>query len=79
MAVHRDFGVKNGFWGGKWPWKGTFGLKMCFFGRPKLFFGLKMGFGGNGHAKRHFGLKWGFGEKWPCKGIFGLKMGFGRK
>ena len=34
MAVHRDFGVKN-FFGGKWPWKGTFGFKMFFFGRPK--------------------------------------------
>ena len=34
MAVHRDFGVKNVFFLGKWPWKGTFGLKMCF-GRPK--------------------------------------------
>ena len=29
MAVHRDFGVKNGVLG-EWPWKGTFGLKCAF-------------------------------------------------
>ena len=62
MAVHRDFGVKNAF-GRKWPWKGTFGLKMCFFWPSKMIFGLKMGF-------------WG---EWPCKEILWLKMGFGVK
>ena len=55
MAVHRDFRVKNGFLGGKWPCKGTFGLKICFFLPSKMIFGLKMGFGGNGHAKGFLG------------------------
>ena len=50
--MHRDFRVKNEvFWengSGKglwvkdvffWPSKMIFGLKTCFFGRPKLFLG----------------------------------------
>ena len=50
MAVHRDFGVKNVFWG-KMAMERNFWAENVFFWPSKMISGLKMGYGGNGHAK----------------------------
>ena len=70
MAVHWDLRVKNVFLG-KWSWKGTFGLKMGVFWPSKMIFGLKMGFWGKMGVQRDFGLKLGFGENGHEKGLLG--------
>ena len=54
MAVHRDFGVKNGVLG-KMAMERDFWVENVFFWPSKMISGLKMGFGGNGHAKRLLG------------------------
>ena len=61
---------------GKVAMERDFRVKHEVFWPSKMIFGLKMGFGGNEHAKALLGLKWDFGGKWVCKGTFGLKMGF---
>ena len=78
MAVHRDFGVKNGVLGENGHGKGLW-VKNVFFWPSKMIFGLKMGFGEKWPCKGTFWVKMGFWGEWPCKRIFGLKMGFGRK
>ena len=70
MAVHRDFGVKNGVLG-EMAMEREFWVKNVFFWPSKMIFGLKMGFGGNGHAKGLFGLKWGFWGNGHAKGFLG--------
>ena len=57
----RALGLKKGF-GGKWPWKGAFGLKMCFFGRPNDFW-FKNGVWGKMAKQKNFWVKnWVLGE-----------------
>ena len=61
MAVHRDFGVKMVFLG-KWPWKGTFGLKMCFLAVQNDFW-VKNGVWGKMAMQRDFCVKDGVWRK----------------
>ena len=50
--MHRDFRVKNVFFfGGEMAVERDFWVKNGVFWLSKMIFGLKMGFGGNGHAK----------------------------
>ena len=48
---------------GEWPCKGTFGLKMGFWGEMAM--------------QRDFWVKDGVWEKIAVQRVFGLKMGFG--
>ena len=70
MAVHRDFGVKNVFFG-KMAVERDFWVKNVFFLAVQMIFGLKMGFGGIA-MQRDIWVKFGaLGEKWAFKGSLG--------
>ena len=53
MAVHRDFGVKNGILGENGHGKGLLGQKCVFFGRPNDFW-VKNGVWGKWPCKGTF-------------------------
>ena len=78
MAVHRDFGVKNGILVENGRGKRLLGQK-CVFWPSKMIFGLKMGFGGNGHAKGLFWLKMGFWGEMAMQRDFWVKDGVWEK